>query len=187
MKSGIPHPAVVTHPMIATVPHGQGDRGYAGTSLATVRKPGGHAYGMGTPVHFLNQTGVPPPGIGHHDLCYFCHGTGIKQCNSCKGQGKRSCSVCGGSGSVRTYTKIKIKFGVERSEFYYDEGGVPEKFLRSVTGEVILAENQPLVLPLKAYPIKDVNEQSKRLLQIQLSKCLGTCKVHLSSFTTEGS
>jgi hypothetical protein len=31
-------------------------------------------YAAGTPVHFMAKAGLPPPGIGQHDLCIFCHG-----------------------------------------------------------------------------------------------------------------
>ncbi|VDP11221.1 unnamed protein product, partial [Onchocerca flexuosa] len=71
-------------------------RGYG---TAVVRPPsGGLAYGVGTPVHFMTRAGVPPPGIGQHDLCHFCQGRGIRECSRCKGHGKKPCSACGGSG-----------------------------------------------------------------------------------------
>ena len=38
------------------------------------------AYGKGTPMHYMNVSGIPPPGIGTHDLCIFCHGNGVSEC-----------------------------------------------------------------------------------------------------------
>lgn len=35
-------------------------------------------YAAGTPVHFMAKAGLPPPGIGQHDLCIFCHGYNLK-------------------------------------------------------------------------------------------------------------
>lgn len=85
-------------------------RGYPSSGTAVVRPPsGGLAYGIGTPVHFMNKAGVPPPGIGQHDLCHFCQGRGIRECSRCKGHGKKPCSACGGSGSIRTYIKLRVQ------------------------------------------------------------------------------
>jgi hypothetical protein len=42
-----------------------------------VRPPAGsnnRPYALGTPVHFMAKAGLPPPGIGQHDLCIFCQG-----------------------------------------------------------------------------------------------------------------
>ena len=60
--------------------------------------------------------------------------------------------------------------GVERADYFHAVGGVPENLLRQVAGEVILAESQPYVVPLKAYPIEAVNAASKQLCQV----CLAT-------------
>ncbi|KAF1756556.1 hypothetical protein GCK72_013009 [Caenorhabditis remanei] len=38
MKSGVAHPAVYTHPMIATFPHADLSRGYASSSTGQARK-----------------------------------------------------------------------------------------------------------------------------------------------------
>jgi hypothetical protein len=37
------------------------------------------SYAKGTPVHYMTVSGVPPPGIGQNDLCFFCHGRGVQQ------------------------------------------------------------------------------------------------------------
>lgn len=65
-------------------------------------------YAVGTPVHFMAKAGLPPPGIGQHDLCIFCQGRGIIDCTHCKGHGKKSCPTCGGHGSIRVSTKLKV-------------------------------------------------------------------------------
>lgn len=84
-------------------------RGYPGTGTAVIRPQSGDmAYGVGTPIHFMAKAGVPPPGIGHHDLCLFCHGRGLSDCSHCKGHGKKPCTVCGGSGTVRQFVKLRI-------------------------------------------------------------------------------
>uniref|UniRef100_A0A183VF32 Nuclear receptor domain-containing protein n=1 Tax=Toxocara canis TaxID=6265 RepID=A0A183VF32_TOXCA len=152
-------------------------RGYPGSGTAVVRPTsGGLAYGVGTPIHFMAKAGVPPPGIGHHDFCYFCHGRGISECTHCKGQGKKPCSACGGSGSLRSYTKLRVYFAVERSD-YYTQCEIPEKLLQKVSGHIILSECQPYVLPLKKHPLKEINENSRRICALHLQKCLGTCRV----------
>lgn len=89
-------------------------RSYPGYGSAIVRPSliaatrDNRPYAVGTPVHFMAKAGLPPPGIGHHDLCIFCQGRGIKECHHCKGQGKKPCAVCGGHGNVRMYTKLKV-------------------------------------------------------------------------------
>uniref|UniRef100_A0A915E2G5 Thioredoxin domain-containing protein n=1 Tax=Ditylenchus dipsaci TaxID=166011 RepID=A0A915E2G5_9BILA len=109
MKAGVAHPAVYTHPM------NDPSRGYPGSGSLIVRPPGGgnlkdKPYAVGTPVHFMVKAGLPPPGIGQHDLCIFCQGRGISDCHHCKGQGKKSCPTCGGQGNVRVFTKLKVFF-----------------------------------------------------------------------------
>uniref|UniRef100_A0A915ABL3 Protein SSUH2-like protein n=1 Tax=Parascaris univalens TaxID=6257 RepID=A0A915ABL3_PARUN len=172
MKAGVAHPAVYTHPMIGTFPHSDLSRGYPGSGTAVVRPTsGGLAYGVGTPIHFMAKAGVPPPGIGHHDFCYFCHGRGISECSHCKGHGKKPCSACGGSGSLRSYTKLRIYFAVERSD-YYTQCEIPEKLLQKVSGYTVLSECQPY-----KHPIMEINENSRRICALHLQKCLGTCRV----------
>ena len=70
-------------------------------------------------------------------------------------------------------------------------GEVPEHLLKQVTGEVVMAECQAYVIPLKKYPVEDVNDNSKRLcqvgwreeselslpLQIHIQKCVGQAKI----------
>ncbi|MFH4973944.1 hypothetical protein AB6A40_000653 [Gnathostoma spinigerum] len=177
MKAGVAHPAVYTHPLIGTFPHSDLARGYPASGTAMIRpQSGGLAYGVGTPIHFMAKAGVPPPGIGHHDFCYFCHGRGINECSHCKGHGKKPCSSCGGSGSVRTYTKLRIAFGLERSEFF-TECEIPEKLLRNVKGQVLFDEERPYVLPLKKYPVQLINDKSREMCKAHLQKCLGTCRI----------
>ncbi|KJH44765.1 hypothetical protein DICVIV_09191 [Dictyocaulus viviparus] len=217
MKSGIAHPAVYTHPLVATFPHADLSRGYASSSTAMVRqgahqayalgtpmhfmsktgvpppgldlsrgyassstamvRQGAHqAYALGTPMHFMSKTGVPPPGLGTHDLCYICHGRGVKECHHCKGGGKKPCTACCGTGSVRNYTKLKVYFKTERSEFF-TECEVPEKLLIHAKGKEIFSEQQPFVLPISKYPIEEVNEKSKLYCAQHLQNCMGMCRV----------
>ncbi|PAV63848.1 hypothetical protein WR25_03256 [Diploscapter pachys] len=175
MKAGVAHPAVYTHPMVATFPHADLSRGYASSSTAMARN-GNQIYGLGTPMHFMSKTGVPPPGIGTHDLCYMCHGRGVKECYHCKGNGKKPCSSCCGSGKVRNYTRIKVYFKTEKSEFY-TESEIPRKLLANVEGKEIFSEEKQYVLPLTKYPEKEICEQSKLFCAQHLQKCLGVCRV----------
>ncbi|CAI5448647.1 unnamed protein product [Caenorhabditis angaria] len=175
MKSGVAHPAVYTHPMIATFPHADLSRGYASSSTAMVRN-GSNSYGIGTPMHFMSKTGVPPPGIGTHDLCYLCHGRGVKECHHCKGGGKKPCTSCGGTGSVRTYTRIKVYFKSERSE-HFTESEIPEKLLMAAEGKQIFEEEQDYILPISKYPMQEINNISKQFCAQHLQKCMGVCRV----------
>ncbi|KAK5969594.1 Suppressor of Stomatin mutant Uncoordination [Trichostrongylus colubriformis] len=176
MKSGVAHPAVYTHPMVATFPHADLSRGYASSSTAMVRQGGNQAYGLGTPMHFMSKTGVPPPGLGTHDLCYMCHGRGVKECHHCKGGGKKPCTACCGTGSVRNYTKLKVYFKTERSEFF-TECEVPEKLLSQVKGKEIFCEEEPYVLPISKYHVEEVNEKSKLFCAQHLQNSMGMCRV----------
>ncbi|CCF23330.1 Suppressor of Stomatin mutant Uncoordination [Caenorhabditis elegans] len=180
MKSGVAHPAVYTHPMIATFPHADLSRGYASSSTAMVRHggsgSGSNSYGIGTPMHFMSKTGVPPPGIGTHDLCYMCHGRGIKECHHCKGGGKKPCTSCSGTGSVRNYTRIKVYFKNEKSE-HYTESEIPEKLLFQAEGKRIFEEEQDYIIPISQYQEEDVNKMSKLFCAQHLQKCMGVCRV----------
>lgn len=128
MKAGVAHPAVYTHPLIGSFPgvftliknfnihiilQSEQQRGYPTSGSLITRPPhlgrdANKPYAVGTPVHFMAKAGLPPPGIGQHDLCIFCQGRGISDCNHCKGQGKKSCATCGGQGNVRCFTKLKV-------------------------------------------------------------------------------
>ncbi|CAJ0959403.1 unnamed protein product, partial [Mesorhabditis belari] len=180
MKSGVVHPAVAMHPLIATIPHADTSRGFASTSTAMMGHRGpngvGGTYGLGTPMHFISKTGVPPPGIGRHDLCFVCHGAGVGECSQCRGSGKKPCSKCGGSGSIRSFSKMKIFFKTEATE-YYTESPIPEKYLRDVNGKEIFCDEQPYVLPITRYPMNEINEASKRICAEHLQRCLGNCRV----------
>ncbi|CAB3405981.1 unnamed protein product [Caenorhabditis bovis] len=175
MKSGVAHPAVYTHPMIATFPHADLSRGYSSSSTAMVRH-GSQSYGVGTPMHFMSKTGVPPPGIGTHDLCYMCHGRGIKECHHCKGGGKKPCTSCGGTGSVRSYTRVKVYFKTEKSE-HFTKSEVPEKLLMNAGGKQIFEEEGEYILPISKYPQEEINEVSKQFCAAHLQKCMGVCRV----------
>uniref|UniRef100_A0A8R1I685 DOMON domain-containing protein n=1 Tax=Caenorhabditis japonica TaxID=281687 RepID=A0A8R1I685_CAEJA len=180
MKSGVAHPAVYTHPMIATFPHADISRGYSSSSTAMVRHggsgSGSNTYGIGTPMHFMSKTGVPPPGIGTHDLCYMCHGRGIKECHQCKGGGKKPCTSCSGTGSIKNYTRIKVYFKNSRSE-HYTTCEVPEKLLLGAEGKLIFDEEADYVAPISKYPQEDVNKISRQFCEQHLQKCMGVCRV----------
>uniref|UniRef100_A0A1I7SEL1 Protein SSUH2 homolog n=1 Tax=Bursaphelenchus xylophilus TaxID=6326 RepID=A0A1I7SEL1_BURXY len=187
MKAGVAHPALYTHPMVGTFPNTDMSRGYPGAGSAIVRPPnfsGNKPYAVGTPVHFMAKAGLPPPGIGHHDLCLFCQGRGIKDCHHCKGQGKKTCSSCGGHGSVRQYTKLKVFFAVERSD-YFTHSEVPEILLAQASGEVSLMETQSYLMPIKKFPVNEINEVSKKLLAQHMQKSLGACRVIKQRQTVE--
>lgn len=190
MKAGVAHPAIYTHPMIntfpghdhqATGPSAVNARGYpfSGTGIirpallgAQKEKP----YAAGTPVHFMAKAGLPPPGIGQHDLCIFCHGRGIRDCQHCKGQGKKHCITCSGMGQVRIFTKLKVAFAVECTE-YYTPCEIPELLLRQANGDLIFSETRPYVQPIKKYQIQEINEISKRFCAAHLKKLLDSCRV----------
>ncbi|KAK6750381.1 hypothetical protein RB195_002388 [Necator americanus] len=176
MKSGVAHPAVYTHPMVATFPHADITRGYASSSTAMMRQGSNQVYGIGTPMHFMSKTGVPPPGIGTHDLCYMCHGRGVKECHHCKGGGKKPCTACCGTGSVRNFMKLKVYFKTEHSEFF-TECEVPEKLLTHASGKEIFSEQQPYVLPITKYHVQEINEKSKMFCAQHLQNSMGMCRV----------
>jgi len=186
MKTGVPHPAVVTHPLIGSYANSkQTTGGYPGAPRSGL--PTGASqlgYGLGTPIHFHSMTGFPPPGVASMDLCYLCHGRGVKECHHCRGQGKKSCGVCGGCAQMRTFMKLKVKYELDKLE-YLHEVGIPEKLMQRVTGEVILTETRPFVLPVKNFPIEAINDHSRRFIQIHLSKYLGMSKILQQRHTLE--
>ncbi|VDP25849.1 unnamed protein product [Soboliphyme baturini] len=79
MRSGIPHPAITAHPLVAALPHGNVSRGYPSSSVATAKSRNRSSFGVGTPAHLRSVTGIPPPGISIVDLCAICAGTGLCQ------------------------------------------------------------------------------------------------------------
>uniref|UniRef100_A0AC35U0C2 Protein SSUH2 homolog n=1 Tax=Rhabditophanes sp. KR3021 TaxID=114890 RepID=A0AC35U0C2_9BILA len=177
MKAGVAHPAIYTHPMIGTFPHGDSNMGYPGGSSVIVRPPNkGQTYAAGTPMHFMMKAGLPPPGIGQHDLCVYCRGRGIKDCVQCKGQGKKSCITCGGSGRTMTLTKLKIFFNVKRSDFF-TESELPQHLFHFATGEQVVFECNNYVLPLKKFAVKEINENSRKICADHLQGSLGNTKM----------
>ncbi|KAL3081550.1 hypothetical protein niasHT_037272 [Heterodera trifolii] len=206
MKAGVAHPAVYTHPMIGGgtfpgAPASVGGCGVAGTAPnrgaagfhhqhqlhhpfanpsmvrpALLGAQRDKPYAAGTPVHFMAKAGLPPPGIGQHDLCIFCHGRGIRDCQHCKGQGKKHCLTCGGNGQVHVYTKLKVVFSVECTD-YYSACGVPEVLLRQASGELIFSETRPYVQPIKRDGLTEINDVSRRFCAAHLKKLLDSCRV----------
>ena len=49
---------------------------------------------------------------GTHDLCYMCHGRGVKSCHYCKGGGKKviihDCSSAWSENSSRNYRMVSV-------------------------------------------------------------------------------
>ncbi|KAK6025339.1 hypothetical protein OSTOST_08769 [Ostertagia ostertagi] len=116
-------------------------------------------------------------GLGTHDLCYMCHGRGVKECHHCKGGGKKPLySLLWIWVSVRNYTKLKVYFKTERSEFF-TQSEVPEKLLSQVKGREIFCEEQPYVLPITKYHVDEVNEKSKLFCAQHLQNSMGMCRV----------
>jgi hypothetical protein len=178
MKAGIAHPAVYTHPMIGTFPGGTNQmRGGHMWPAGIVRPPNqDKPYAVGTPVHFMAKAGLPPPGIGQHDLCIHCKGHGMRECTHCKGVGKKPCNTCHGSGTARVTTKLKVVFCVERSNFY-TACDISDILLHRATGEMRLTESGAYVVPLQKHPMKEINEASRTLCATHLHKCMGCCRI----------
>uniref|UniRef100_A0A915NT75 Protein SSUH2-like protein n=1 Tax=Meloidogyne floridensis TaxID=298350 RepID=A0A915NT75_9BILA len=191
MKAGVAHPALYTHPMIGTFSGdnrksvgggiSSSNRGFpfSGTAMikpALLGSQRDKPYAAGTPVHFMAKAGLPPPGIGQHDLCIFCHGRGIRDCQHCKGQGKKCCLACGGNGQVRIFTKLKVAFAVECSDFY-TPCEMPDHLLRQANGQLIFTETRPYVHPIRKHKIKEINEVSKHFCAAHLKRLLDSCRV----------
>jgi hypothetical protein len=49
--------------------------------------------------------------------------------------------------------------------------------LKNASGDVVFSETQSYVLPLKKFPVKDVNEISRKFCAGHLQKSLGACRV----------
>ncbi|KRX42364.1 Protein SSUH2 -like protein [Trichinella murrelli] len=175
MKSGVPHPAVVTHPLVATFPYYDGSRSYSNASTASASKSR-KRFGLGTPAHLSTLTGIPPPGLTIVDLCGVCQGRGLRPCNLCKGFGSKPCTVCNGTGKVRFVTKVRVKYSVLKDE-YCHEVHLPDEELQKVTGDLVLVECQPVVLPIKKFPIPAISEQSERLIKAHLQKQTPSTKI----------
>jgi len=75
-------------------------------------------------------------------------GRGIRDCQHCKGQGKKCCLACGGNGQVRIFTKLKVAFAVECSD-YYTPCEMPDHLLRQANGQLIFTETRPYVSKFK--------------------------------------
>lgn len=170
MKSGVPHPAVVTHPMV----------GSHAANIGQTMTVGGNRhsqYAKGTPMHFTSLAGLPPPGVSAVDICVLCRGSGIKPCNYCNGSGKKPCGLCGGMGQIRMCTKMKVKFSVEASEFVVGGTKVPESFLKMLTGDVVFSDVQQRVSPISGCPINEINSQSMFLIQTHLNNASNRSRI----------
>lgn len=78
MRSGVPHPAVVTHPVVGAC-SGQGHphpHSYHNPHSPNQQR---NSFAKGTPMHFASMAGLPPPGVSPVDLCIMCHGSGLRQ------------------------------------------------------------------------------------------------------------
>lgn len=86
---------------------------------------------------------------------------------------------------------------VERSD-YFTPTEVPEVILRTASGEVSVCETQSYVglfesaltsliqvTPLKKFPVKEINEISKKICAQHMQKTLGACRVIRVYFTFE--
>ncbi|VDO15881.1 unnamed protein product [Brugia timori] len=49
--------------------------------------------------------------------------------------------------------------------------------LSKVGGQVIMSECQPYILPLKKYPVQQINEISRQMCAAHLQKCIGRCRI----------
>ncbi|KHJ40836.1 UTP--glucose-1-phosphate uridylyltransferase [Trichuris suis] len=172
MKSGVPHPAVITHPLVGAFPYTERGRSYHGSGVTTITAStsrGRKRFGLGTPAHLSSITGVPPPGLSIVDLCAVCQGAGVRPCTVCKGFGNKPCSVCNSTGRVRFVTKVTIRYSLMKDE-YCHEMHLPDEELEKVTGELVLVECQAVVSPIRNFPIPAISDQSERLIRSHLDK-----------------
>ncbi|XP_044307694.1 protein SSUH2 homolog isoform X2 [Varanus komodoensis] len=97
--------------------------------------------------------------------CSSCSGTGTVTCTFCSGWGETTCSRCTGRGKLLTYLQLKVTWENKLFEYVMDHGfGFPIKVFKSVKGQQLLLDEQPMVSPVVGFPAGIINEVSRNAL-----------------------
>jgi len=100
-----------------------------------------------------------------YEDCFACNGRGRKDCISCHGCGMRDCMTCMGAGQIKSYVNLKVKWIPETDDSVIDNSSnVPPELITKVSGQVVLAEQQERVYPIRHFPEAAVNDACQRTI-----------------------
>jgi hypothetical protein len=91
-----------------------------------------------------------------------CNG-GQVVCSGCSGAGIVRCGGCAGSGQVKTFQQVVVRFLTAKQGEVIDVTPVPDKWLGTLTGEVLADENSPLIRGTSGLP-EHVARKAQELL-----------------------
>ncbi|XP_054707415.1 protein SSUH2 homolog [Uloborus diversus] len=107
--------------------------------------------------------------------CVHCHGTGRRKCWKCNGDGMASCKGCSGTGQIKCFIRLTVTWTNHMDDHVVEKvAALNDDRIKSVTGEVICEEQQPVLWPLTHFPDTTVSMASAQLIQ-----------QHATSFTSE--
>ena len=113
-------------------------------------------HGMGYVQHQVHQPTTDASGntsmmLRSEQRPCTCSG-GQVVCTQCHGNRLVTCSVCDGSGSVKTFDQLIVRFQAASQGELVDVTPVPDGWLSSLSGEVLLDERAPRIESCSALP-----------------------------------
>ncbi|KAL4226035.1 Protein ssuh2 [Mactra antiquata] len=97
--------------------------------------------------------------------CSKCKGRGKVSCTTCNGVGRVICNCCDGYSMVRCFIQVFVKFTNHIDDYFLESTDMPDDLVKAVEGEVVFEDIQSAVLPLTSFPVQEINEQSKKMIE----------------------
>ncbi|KAK3585813.1 hypothetical protein CHS0354_038330 [Potamilus streckersoni] len=93
-----------------------------------------------------------------------CGGDGKERCTTCGGDGRITCDTCKGYAQLKCFIQLKVKYDNHKDDHILERSDLPDELVRQVGGKLIFEQVLPMVPPIVAYPVKEINDNSIRLV-----------------------
>ncbi|KAG1671925.1 Protein SSUH2 [Nymphon striatum] len=102
--------------------------------------------------------------------CIACDGSGEEKCNRCDGYGDICCHICESTGALKCFLSMTVTWSVHLDDHVVERTALPDKLIKTVSGQVALEEEQPRVWPVNHFPDSSINEASSDLVTKHINK-----------------
>ncbi|KAG1671927.1 Protein SSUH2 [Nymphon striatum] len=96
--------------------------------------------------------------------CIACDGSGERKCNRCNGHGDICCHICESTGELKCFLSMTVTWSVHLDDHVVERTALPDRLIKTVSGQVALEEEQPRVWPVNHFPDSSINKASSDLV-----------------------
>ncbi|XP_045165398.2 protein SSUH2 homolog isoform X1 [Mercenaria mercenaria] len=117
-----------------------------------------------------NRTATDAEGNEYEENCPFCFGTGQRMCMDCGGDGRVTCDDCEGYRKLKCFIQLKVKFINHDDDYILETTDMPDELVATAGGNILFQQELPMVWPINTYPVKEINEQSAKMVNAHRTK-----------------